>query len=351
MLGLQIDAPGYGVVELVAGLDEYIHGLGIGDAAEVAGCHVLQPFQQALVHEIVEELHLLGALFQHGVDDVFYHGFHALQVALQIAEGHFGLYHPELGGMAGGVGIFSAEGGTEGVYVAEGHGEVFGVQLTGDGEIGGLAEKVLGIVYFSVLGAGRIFRIQRGDAEHFAGALAVGAGDDGGVDVNETAVLEELVHGVCGHASHAECGGKQIRAGAQMLDGAQILHAVALLLQGVVRGGRALHSDAVGLQLKGLGRVGGDCQRAVADKGGANVLLCYLVVIIQKVPVHDHLQGFEAGAVVQFNKSEIFHVADSTRPAADGDALSVVSFRRGEKLRHSGSVHKNTPNRNLIITV
>ena len=31
----------------------------------------------------------------------------------------FGLYHPELGGVAGGVGIFGAEGGAEGVYAAK----------------------------------------------------------------------------------------------------------------------------------------------------------------------------------------------------------------------------------------
>jgi hypothetical protein len=40
-----------------------------------------------------------------------------------------------------------------------------------------------------------------------------------------------------------------------MLDGAQIFHAVALLLQRVIRSGAALHIDAVGLQLKGLAGV------------------------------------------------------------------------------------------------
>jgi hypothetical protein len=32
--------------------------------------------------------------------------------------------------------------------------KVLGVQLAGDGEVGGLAEKVLGIVDFAVLGSG-----------------------------------------------------------------------------------------------------------------------------------------------------------------------------------------------------
>ena len=66
-----------------------------------------------------------------------------------------------------------------------------------------------------------------------------------------------------------------------MLDGAQKLDAVALLLQGVIRGGRPLDRDDVGLELKGLLCLGGKNQRAVHDKGGADVLPGDLFVIIQ----------------------------------------------------------------------
>ena len=42
-----------------------------------------------------------------------------------------------------GVGVLGAESGAEGVDIAEGHSEVFAVELAGDGEVGALAEEVL----------------------------------------------------------------------------------------------------------------------------------------------------------------------------------------------------------------
>ena len=71
------------------------------------------------------------------------------------------------------------------------------------------------------------------------------------MDIDEAPVLEEAVDGVGGQA-HPEGGGEQVGPGPQVLDGAQELHAVALLLKGVVGGGGALHSDGVGLYLQGL---------------------------------------------------------------------------------------------------
>ena len=65
--------------------------------------------------------------------------------------------------MAGSVGVFGAEGGAEGVHVAKRHGEVLGVELTGNGQIGGLAEEVLGPVDGAILQTGRIIHIQSSD--------------------------------------------------------------------------------------------------------------------------------------------------------------------------------------------
>ena len=82
----------------------------------------------------------------------------------------------------------------------------------------------------------------------------------------------------------------------------------------------------------------------MADKGGAHVLAGDLIVIFNKASVHDDLQGFEAGAVVEFHEAEIFHIADGAGPAAHRHALTLIGFRRGEKLRYFGSVHIATPN-------
>ena len=233
---------------------------------------MLQPLLQALVHEGVEEVHFVRALFHDVVDDILDHGLGGVHVVPQVGKGHLGLYHPELGGVALGVGVLRPEGGAEGVYIAEGHGEVLGVQLAGHGQAGLAAEEILGVVHFAVRRLGHVVQVQGGHLEHLPGALAVAGGDDGGVDVDEAPVLEEAVDGVGGGAAHPEGGGEQVGPGPQVLDGAQELHAVALLLQGVVGGGGALHRDGGGLHLKGLLGIGGEHHGATDDQGGAHVL-------------------------------------------------------------------------------
>ena len=58
----------------------------------------------------------------------------------QVAEGHLGLHHPELGQVAAGVRVLGAEGGTEGVDVAERQRRDLGLELARHGEEG-LAPK------------------------------------------------------------------------------------------------------------------------------------------------------------------------------------------------------------------
>ena len=105
MLGLEVGAPLHLVVEPVIVLLQDLHRVGVADAAKVAGHHVLQPLLQPLIHEAVEEVDLVGATLQHPADDVLDHGLGHVHIAGQVAEGHLRLYHPELGGMALGVGV------------------------------------------------------------------------------------------------------------------------------------------------------------------------------------------------------------------------------------------------------
>ena len=343
MLGLEVGAPLHLVVELVVVLLQDLHRLGVADAAEIGGRHVLQTLPQALVHKAVEEVDLIGAALQHTADDVLDHGLRHVHIACQIAESHFRLDHPELGGMALGVGVLGAEGGAEGVHIAKGHGEVLGIQLTGHGEAGLLAEEILGIVHLAILGLGDVVEVEGGHLEHLAGALTVGAGDDGGLDIDEAPALEELVDGVGRRGADAEGSGEQVGAGAQMLDSTQELHAVALLLQGVIRGGLALHLDGVGLHLQRL--LGVRCQHhgTADDQGRSHVLRGDLLIIIQLLGGHDHLQILKAGAVVQLDEAKGLHVADGTRPAADGDLFAAQRFLVGEDRCDSHSFHSLSP--------
>ena len=330
VLGLQVAAPEHLVVELVVVLLQNGDGLGVGHPPEVGVGHMLQTLDQALVHEAVEEGQLVGALPHDFLDNELDHGLGHIHVALQVGEGHFRLDHPELGGVALGVGVLSPEGGAEGVHIAEGHGEVFGVQLAGDGQVSGLAEEVLGVVDGAVLIAGRILGVQGGDPEHLTGAFAVAGGDDGGVDIDKAPLLEKLVDGVGRHAPHPEGGGEQVGPRTQVLDGPQELHAVALLLQGIVGGGGALYLDFAGLQLQGLLGLGGQHHGAGDDQGGAHVLGGDVLIVFQAAGLHDDLEVLEAGAVVQFHEAEVLHVPDGAGPAAHGDFLAGQGLAVGE---------------------
>lgn len=130
------------------------------------------------------------------------------------------------------------------------------------------AEKVLGIVHPAVLVPGDIFQIKGGDVKHFPRALAVARGDEGGVGVYETLLLKEAVDRVGRNRPHPEHRVKGVCPGTQMRDGAQEFEGMALLLQRIIRRGRALDLDGGGVQLTGLLGLGGEDQTAFHAQGG-----------------------------------------------------------------------------------
>ena len=339
MLGLQVDAPFDRIVELLAALFEDVDRLGIADAAEIVRHDVVQPLEQALVDESVEELHLLRAAFEHRVDDVLDHRLGRVHIVIEIGKGHLRLDHPEFGRVALGIGDLGAEGGAEGVDVAEGEGKVLGVELAGDREVRGLAEEVLAVVHRAVFFQRQVVEIQRRHAEHLARALGVGAGDDRRLGIDEAAALEKFMHGPRRDAAHAEDRGKQVRTRAQMLDRAQKFDAVALFLQRIVRRGHALDGDLVGLEFEGLLGLGREDERSPHDQGSANVLACDLIVIVQSAPLEDDLQRLEAAAVVELGKAEVLHVAHGPDPAAYGDLAAVKRARLGIDARNFLTFH------------
>ena len=304
---------------------------------------MLQPLLEALIHEAVEEVQLLGAFLHDFPDDVLDHGLCHVHIALEVAESHLRLDHPEFGSVALGVGVLGPERGTEGIDIAEGHSEVLGIELAGDGEVCGLSEEILGEVHGAVLLAGRVLGIQGGDPEHLSGALTVAGGDDRGVDIDKAPLLEELMDGVGRYAPHPEGGGEEVGAGPQMLDGPQEFHAVALFLQGIVRGGHALHSDGGSFDLQRLLGLRRQHHGAGDDQGGTHVLAGDLLVIFQGTRVHNHLEVAEAGAVVELNEAEGLHVPDGAGPAAHHDRLTGESFAVGVDRRDFRITHENSP--------
>ena len=112
-----------------------------------------------------------------------------------------------------------------------------------------------------------------------------------------------------------------------------------LLLEGIVRCGGTFHRDGGGLDLQGLFRLGGQNHGAGDGQGGAHVLSGDLFIILQGGGIHNDLQIFEAGAVVELNKAEGLHVPDRAGPAGHGDFLAAECLLIRENLRDLCAFH------------
>ncbi len=151
---------------MAAGLHDF-YGLCIATADEGGAADVLQACAQAFVNKLVEEAQITSFIFEHFVDKMLDKGFCYVHVSFEVAEGDFGLNHPELGGMACGVAVFCAEGGAKGVDVAQRAGVGFAFKLPRDGQGCHFAKEVA----FIALVFGQW--VEGGNVEHLARAFAV----------------------------------------------------------------------------------------------------------------------------------------------------------------------------------
>ena len=236
MLGLQVRPPAHLVFKLVVVLLQNLHRIGVAHPHKIRRDYVLQALQEALVHKLVAEGQILGAGLQHVADHGFHRRLDDVHVVVEVREGDLRLDHPEFRRVALGIGPLRPEGGPEGVHPAKGQGHTLRLQLAGHGEGGGLLEEVLLIVNGALFRSGQAVQIEGGHLEHLPRALAVAAGDNGRVGIDEAVLLEEFVHPESRRRTHPEGRAEQVGPGAQVGDGAQVLHGVALFLQGVLRG-------------------------------------------------------------------------------------------------------------------
>ncbi len=61
--------------KLLAAVLQHVDGVGVVNLGEVGGDEALQTADGVLVHVLGEELQIVAALGQHGVEDVLQHGF------------------------------------------------------------------------------------------------------------------------------------------------------------------------------------------------------------------------------------------------------------------------------------
>ncbi|MPM10171.1 hypothetical protein SDC9_56496 [bioreactor metagenome] len=324
VLSLQFQPPLHGVFELRTGSYKQFDGLCVAQAHKVVFEHILEPLQQAFVDELVKELHLGGAAVEHGLDDVLDHRLGDVHIPREVAERHLRLDHPELRRVARGKAVLRAERRAEGVDIPESHGERFAVELAGNGQVGRLAEEVAAKIDLAVFILWHIVQRQGRYLEHLPRAFAVRTRDQRRVDVDEPALLEELVNSRGHNGAHAERRLKGVCPRAEMLNGAQVFERMALFLQRVIAGASAFEHDFVCVDFERLRRVRRNHELAFDRNCAAGR---QPVAKISIVALEHDLDGRKAAPVGQFDKAEGFPLAHGAHPAAYAD-LARVRFRR-----------------------
>ena len=194
--------------------------------------------------------------------------------------------------MAGVVALFGAEGGAEGIDLAQRHGQGFGFQLAGNGQVDRALEEILREINGAVLCLGDVVQVHRRDLEHLARAFAVRAREDRGVDVGEAVFVEELVQRERGLPAHAVRGQEGVGARTQVGHRAQVLGAHLLFLQRVFRAAGAEDLDGIGVDLKRLLGLRGQHQAAGDGEARVQAALGDFGIIFELVGLKHDLHGF-----------------------------------------------------------
>ena len=243
-------------------------------------------------------------------DDALYDGgdeaFAKIHHVGKFGVSGFGLKHPEFGEVAASLGFFGAEGGAEGVDLAEGHGGGFDVELSALREVGLL---VVDVIHF----------------KERAGAFASGGGEHGSVGKGVALRVHEFAGGADGFGTDAEDGGLARRANPEMALVEEEIDAMLFELDGERRGFGDSLDDldfadadfvAAGGALLGVDFAGDDDAGFLGE-------------------AFEGLEGFgiffqgadalnDAGAVAKDGEEEFAGFAEIVEPAADGDFLGVV---------------------------
>ena len=111
------------------------------------------------------------------------------------SQNAFPLDHPEFACVSGRVGVLSAKSGSKRVNVGQRQREGLRFQLAAYCQVRRPGEKIFRIIDFTLRGSWHLLGIKGGNAKQFSSSLAVAAGNDWRMHVNETAVLKKLVNG------------------------------------------------------------------------------------------------------------------------------------------------------------
>ena len=341
MLRLQVDAPLYRILELAVSLLQDLDRLSVCDPLEVVVDYVVQPVEEALVDELVEELHLLRSVLKYVVDDVFDHLLAPVHVALEVAESELRLDHPELRSVPCRVGVLGAERRSECVCVPECQGEDLSLELSAYCKRSLLAEEVLFVIYVSVFHR-HIVEVQSRYLEHLACAFGVARRDDRRVRVNEVVLLEELVDRVSSQRTDSEYSRERIAARSEVRDLSEILHAVTFFLERIVRIGAGFYLDALCLDLERLLCVRCKDECSVDPESSRDRRFADLLVVFQDLRLIYDLNGFEERTVVELDEAELVGSSVRPDPASDSDVLSCKFLCSAEQISYCYVFHDHS---------
>ena len=119
------------------------HGLGVGDSLELTCARPRREPRRRSLDTLREESQVVHADLENVDEEITKIVFSQVRIVGKVRECHLGLHHPELCEMTAGVGVLSAERGSEGVNVPQCARIGFRFELAADRQTGALAEKVI----------------------------------------------------------------------------------------------------------------------------------------------------------------------------------------------------------------
>ena len=100
VLRLEVHSPTDRVVKFLAAVFQNFNRFGVGNALEGFLGDEAEPFHESLVHKTGKDIEVALMIFQGVIDKVFGKFLGKIHISLEVAECHFRLNHPELGGVA-----------------------------------------------------------------------------------------------------------------------------------------------------------------------------------------------------------------------------------------------------------
>ena len=334
VLALQVTTPLNGELKLLTACLQNLDTLSVVQTLEVVLNNEVQALQQLVVPHLVHKLQILLAVLQRIANQILQEILSELHIVHQVVERNLRLDHPELSQVARGVRILSTESGTEGVDLTHRQSTQLTLQLTRYGQVARLAEEVLRVVHRTLLVTRNVVQVHCGYVEHCACTLAVRAGDQRCMQIEEASIIEVLMNCVSHCVADTQNCTEGVGTGTQVSDLAQEFERVTLLLQGISRISLTVNLDLRSLNLNGLARANRlnqtTCNTQTSTRGDVLQQL-----LIELSHIGYDLNICHARAIVQCDECHVFVTALGAHPAFCYDIdVALIGF---EQIRNFGS--------------